>query len=81
MPTVLRLDGVRVVIYPDHHGPPHIHVFAAGREAVFELNRPAALTLRDNHGFSLIEVRRLSTALEPHVTILCDEWKAIHGHG
>ena len=26
MPTVLRLGGLRVVIYPNDHSPPHVHV-------------------------------------------------------
>lgn len=40
MPTVLRLDGLRVVIYPDDHRPAHVHVIGAGGEAVFILNCP-----------------------------------------
>ena len=81
MPTVLRIRGVRVFIYPDDHRPQHVHLFAAGKEAVFELNCPdGSPTLRDNKGFSLVETRRLSTALEPHVTMLCQAWETIHGH-
>ena len=50
MPTILRLDGVRVFIYPDDHRPQHVHLFAAGAEAVFELNCPAGpVRLRDNN--------------------------------
>ena len=40
MPTVLRLDGLRVRIYVDDHRPAHIHVIAADGEAVFVLNCP-----------------------------------------
>ena len=40
MPTVLRFDGLRVVIYPDDHRPAHVHVIGAGGEAVFILNCP-----------------------------------------
>lgn len=81
MPTILRLRGARVFIYPDDHRPQHVHVFWAGHEAVFDLNCPSGpVQLRDNKGFSLIDTRRLSTALTPHVTVLCDEWEAIHGH-
>ena len=81
MPTILRLDGVRVFIYPDDHRPQHVHLFAAGKEAVFELECPdGPLQLRDNKGFSLVETRRLSTALTPHVKMLCAAWEAIHDH-
>ena len=27
MPTVVRKYGLRVVIYPGDHNPPHVHVF------------------------------------------------------
>jgi hypothetical protein len=40
MPTVLRFDGLRVVIYPNDHSPEHVHVIGADREAVFELHCP-----------------------------------------
>ena len=33
MPTVLRIDGMRVVIYPNDHRPAHVHVAGAGGEA------------------------------------------------
>jgi hypothetical protein len=40
MPTALRLDGLRVVIYPNDHRPAHVHVIGADGEAVFNLNCP-----------------------------------------
>ena len=36
MPTVLRIGGLRVVIYPNDHRPAHVHVIGDG-EAVFIL--------------------------------------------
>lgn len=38
MPTVLRFDGLRVVICPNDHLPGHVHVVGADCEAVIELN-------------------------------------------
>jgi Domain of unknown function (DUF4160) len=40
MATVLRLEGLRVTIYPNDHRPAHVHVIGAGREAVFDLHCP-----------------------------------------
>lgn len=42
MPTVLRVDGFRVVIYapPREHPPPHVHVFGDGGEV--EVGIPVA---------------------------------------
>jgi len=47
MPTVLRLVSLRVVIYPNDHGPAHVHVIGQGNSANFNLNCPAGpLSLR-----------------------------------
>ena len=40
MPTVLRFEGLRVVIYPNDHRPAHVHVIGSRPEAVFDLNCP-----------------------------------------
>jgi hypothetical protein len=37
MPTVLRISGLRFVIWPNDHGEPHVHVFSAEAEAKIEL--------------------------------------------
>jgi hypothetical protein len=42
MPTILRLDGLRVVVYPNDHRPAHVHVIGNGCEAVFYLKGPTA---------------------------------------
>jgi hypothetical protein len=80
MPTVLRLDGLRVVIYPDDHRPAHVHVIGADGEAVFLLNCPdGPPQLREAHGFSGKEVRRIASDLAPHIPELCQSWSEIHG--
>lgn len=40
MPVVLRIDGARVVIFPNDHPPAHVHVRAAERKAIILLNCP-----------------------------------------
>ena len=40
MPTVKRIDGLRVVIYPNDHRPAHVHVIGSDSEAVFDLSLP-----------------------------------------
>ncbi|WP_090731378.1 DUF4160 domain-containing protein [Azotobacter beijerinckii] len=37
MPTALRFNGLRAVIYPNDHRPAHVHVMGHGCEAVFNL--------------------------------------------
>ena len=69
MPTALRVDGLRVVLYPNDHRPPHVHVLGAGTEAVFILNCPAGPpTLRGNYGFTTGELNRIASALPAVLT-------------
>ena len=64
MPTVLRLDGLRVVIYPADHRPAHVHVIGAKGEAVFVLNCPdGPPSLRESYGFSRREELRIQKDL------------------
>jgi len=71
--------GLRVVIYPNDHRPPHVHVLGAGTEAVFNLQCPAGPpTLRGSFGFATAELNRIASALADNLTALCAEWERIH---
>ena len=78
MPTALRIDGLWVVIYPNDHRPPHVHVLGAGTEAVFILNCPVGPpTLRGSFGFTTAELNRIASALAENLTALCAEWERV----
>jgi hypothetical protein len=80
MPTVLRLDGLRVTIYPNDHRPAHVHVVGAGREAVFDLHCPdGPPELRESFGFLRQEATRIAAGLAAHLAALCQSWERIHG--
>jgi hypothetical protein len=80
MPTVLRLGSLRVAIYPNDHGPAHIHVSGQGNSAIFNLNCPAGpLSLRANFGFSDYQSHNIQAKLLDHIAELCEAWKEIHG--
>lgn len=80
MPTVLRFDGLRVVVYPNDHRPAHVHVIGRGCEALFTLNCPAGpVEVRENYGFSRREIARVERVLEDQLAILCGAWGNIHG--
>ena len=80
VPTVLRFEGLRVVIYPNDHRPAHVHVIGRGCEAVFNLNCPAGpVELRENYGFSRRQIARIEATLANHLTELCQAWENIHG--
>ena len=81
MPTVLRFDGLRVLMYPNDHRPAHVHVKGAEGEAVFILNCPAGPPrLRESFGLSRPELGRIETDVAKGVALLCAEWEALHGH-
>jgi len=80
MPTVLRIGGLRVVIYPNDHRPAHVHVIGEGREAVFHLHCPGGPPeLRENFGFARRQLTRIRSVLNVELAALCDEWEYIHG--
>lgn len=81
MPTVLRLNGLRVVIYPNDHHPAHVYVIGAGGEAVFNLHcLGGPSTLRETYGFNRQSVDRILDDLAAHLTTLCKHWSDLHGH-
>ena len=81
MPTVLRIMGFRVVIYPNDHRPVHVHVQGNGCEAVFKLHCPnGPPELRENYDFSRKELGAIASALAENLAALCGEWRKIHGN-
>src|SRR5580700_5881061 len=67
MPTVLRIGGLRVVIYPNDHPPPHVHVIGAKGEAVLMLNCPnGPASLRETYGYNGREIRQMAADLLTH---------------
>ena len=80
VPTVMRWDGLRVVVYPNDHRPAHVHVIGRGFEAVFSLNCPAGpVELRENYGFPGRELRHIPDVLTANLEDLCRAWEHIHG--
>ena len=82
MPSVLPpFKGWRVVIYPNDHRPPHVHVIGADEEARFELLCDMGqVVLLTNFGFSQNQLNQLQAYLLRHLAHLCNQWGVIHGH-
>ena len=79
MATILRIRGLRVVIYSNDHPPPHVHVIGSGREAKVRLSEHEHPSLMTNEGLTR---RQLATALaeiERNRELLLKRWKEIHG--
>lgn len=81
MPTLLRFDGMRAVIYPNDHRPAHVHIIGNGGEAVFILHCPSGPPeLRESYQFNSKELNRIASALSVELLALCAKWREIHGH-
>ncbi len=80
MPTVMRIGDLRVVIWPNDHRPAHVHVKGADGEAVFNLRCPGGPpALRESYGFKLADVNRIADTLAAAISVLCADWRMIHG--
>src|SRR3546814_13527668 len=78
MPTVLRIDGLRVVIYPNDHRPAHVHVKGADGEAVFILHcTDGPPALRESYGFNLPALGGLTDALQAAPAALGEMGRAL----
>jgi hypothetical protein len=76
MPTVLRIDGLRVTIYPNDHPPAHVHVLGPGWVVVVNLIGPA---VREAIGCDEREARRVLRLIEDRKEALMDAWERFHG--
>lgn len=80
MPTVLRVAGLRVVIYPNDHRPTHVLVIGGDGEAAFNPHCPQGpLELRESFRFSRARLHRIAGALDETLAALCRDWERIHG--
>ncbi|MFW6079019.1 MAG: DUF4160 domain-containing protein [Gemmatimonadota bacterium] len=75
-----RERGFSFRIYPDDHGPPHVHVWKAGVHVRILLgddsDPPCLWTV---HGMGAKNARRAIALVERHHTRLLNGWKRIHG--
>jgi hypothetical protein len=75
MVTVLRQDGLRVMIFANDHLPAHVHVFGDG-EAKIDLSEPAVVWA---DGMTRAELRRAFKVVLDNRLRLLARWKVIHG--
>ena len=74
MVTVLRSDGLRVVIYLNDHVPAHVHVFGGG-EAKINVAGPELLWA---DGLTRAEIRRAMRVVAGQRAFLLQRWDEIH---
>ena len=76
MATIIRRARFRVMIFTNDHGPPHVHAFKAGTEAVIELS---PIAIRDSYRVSRVDVRGAVNLVAANREQLIQTWKEIHG--
>jgi hypothetical protein len=79
MVTVLRADGLRVVIFVDDHQPAHVHVFGDGHAKINLLGADGAPELVWVDGMTRGEVRRAVRIAIEQQALLLARWEKIHG--
>lgn len=77
MPTILRLEGFRFMIFQGDadHPPAHVHAFKAGSEIVLNLMPLAA---RSSKGMSGADARRARDIIEEHHELFLNAWSRLH---
>lgn len=79
MVTVLRAEGLRVVIFLNDHVPAHVHVFGDGEAKIDLLGAGGAPELVWADGMTRGEVRRAMRVVVEGQAVLLARWKEIHG--
>lgn len=78
MVSVLRAEGLRVVIFANDHHPAHVHVFGNG-EAKIDLCGDDGPELVWAQDMSRAELRRALRIVSDQRMQLLARWKEIHG--
>lgn len=79
MPTVLHVRQLRIAIYLNDHGPPHVHVIGANGEAKIKLGgvreKPS---ITENDGLKKNDPVLALEVIDWEQVLLRRKWKEIH---
>ena len=79
MVTVLRAEGLRVVIYANDHLPAHVHVFGDGEAKIDLAGDQDAPILVWADGMTRGEIRRAMRVVTEQLEFLRQRWEDLHG--
>lgn len=79
MVTVLRVNGLRVMIFSDDHEPAHVHVFGDGQAKINLCDTKSGPELIWAEGMTRSEVRRAMRMVLEHQEMLLSRWRDMHG--
>jgi hypothetical protein len=83
MPTVLKKDGFRVVIYFDDHSPSHVHIISADSEVKINLGdetvQPEIIEYRGKQGIA-VKALKLVIFISTRITgsMERDSWRSLN---
>ena len=76
MPTITKQDGFRVVIWPNDHLPPHVHVFKSDAEVKITLIEPSVFNVEGKISNKDL-AKALNLVIKNQLEIL-ERWREIH---
>ena len=79
MVTVLRAEGLRVVVFTNDHAPAHVHVFGDGEAKINLLGTDGTPELVWADGMTRAEARRALRIVAGRQVFLLARWEEIHG--
>ncbi len=79
MVTVLRADGLRVIIYLNDHLPAHVHVLGDGEAKINLMGPQGVPELVWADDMTRGEVRRAMRIVAEQRAFLLQRWEDIHG--
>ncbi|MSP96174.1 MAG: DUF4160 domain-containing protein [Betaproteobacteria bacterium] len=79
MPTVLRVGGLRLIIWPDDHLPPHVHAYSADGSAKIVIGTATSQPhLMAVAGLSRRQTADALRAVADNQVLLLEAWESIH---
>lgn len=79
MPTIIRQDGFRVMIYPDDHEPPHVHCYRGDSVITVWLGETMATVREASAEAKSTDQRDALRIVNQHRRRLLSEWRKYHG--
>ncbi len=79
MITILRVSGLRFIIFANGHEPAHVHVFGDGEAKINLLGLQGQPVLVWADGMKRSDVRRAMRAAQEWQDVLIARWNEIHG--
>ena len=79
MPTIINKDGFRVIIYPDDHLPPHVHVIKDNEEVKIDLGNNDIPPSIIEAWMNKKSTKKAMQIVMENQDILLKAWGDIHG--